>query len=313
MRFLRFGLVGLLATQLAGVGIAQAGDAPADPAQGWLTLGFGRVFTNDALGDLTDRWRTGSYTVGRFRSRAPWPGELPPVPGQVLEWRIRGEMIAPATLDAPEPGDRRYAGMLGFGLHSYWRQGGLDIRAGADLVVTGPATRLDELQAALHDILSLPKPDATNQIGDAVYPTVSLEAGRDLALGQGTLRPFVEAQAGVESFGRVGVDVVLGTHGDGGLLMRDPVTGHRVTGVRGAGTAGFSLILGADTAYVWDSRLLPDGGDAVLAHHRHRVRVGGHWMGSSAEVFYGVSWLSEEFLQQDEGQVVGALNLRLLF
>ena len=36
---------------------------------------------------------------------------------------------------------------------------------------------------------------------------------------------FAELQAGVESYGRVGFDVVVGTHGDGGLLMRDPVTG----------------------------------------------------------------------------------------
>ncbi len=308
MRFLCCGLAVFLCAQVAAPGPSRAEEVP-----GWLTLGTGRVFTNDALGDLTDRWRTGSYTVGRFRSRELWPGELPRVPGRVLEWRVRGETLAPATLDAPEPGDRRYAGMLGFGLHTYWQERGLDLRAGVDLVVTGPQTQLDDLQTAIHDILSLPKPDTSNQIGNALYPTVSLEAGRDFALGQGTLRPFAEVQAGVESFGRLGLDVVLGTHGDGGLLMRDPVTGHRVTGIRGAGTSGFSWILGADTAYVWDSRLLPDGGDATLARHRHRVRVGGHWKGSTTEVFYGVAWLTEEFLQQDEGQAVGALNLRFLF
>jgi hypothetical protein len=298
---------------MLGMAMAAPDVARADDPQGRLTLGVGRVFTNDALGDLTDRWRTGAYMVGRFRARDPWAGALPQRPGQVLEWRIRGEIVAPSVLDDPEPFDRRYAAMLGFGLHTYWQDQGFDLRAGVDLVLTGPQTQLDELQTALHDILSLPKPDTTNQIGDELYPTASIEVGRDVALGEGKLRPFLELQAGIESFGRVGVDVVLGSHGDGGLLMRDPVTGHRVTGIRGGAAPGFSWVLGADSAYVWDSHLLPGSGDATLARQRHRLRLGGHWQGEANEVFYGVAWLTEEFLQQDEGQAVGALNLRLLF
>lgn len=292
------------------VSLGAAAPALAAP---WERLGTARVFTNDALGDLSDRWRTGAYGIGFFRGRDAWPGSLPGVPGRVLEWRIRGENVAPARLDAPEPGDRRYAAMLSLGLHTYWQYGRTEARAGAELVFTGPQTHLDDLQSRLHDVLSVPVPDLSNQIGNAMYPTLSVEAGRTFTLGNATVRPFVEAQAGVESFGRVGVDVVLGSHGRGGLLMRDPVTGHRVTAVRGAGTAGFSLVLGADTAQVRDSRLLPDGGDAVAERRRHRVRVGGHWAGGAAEVFYGIAWLSPEFRAQDEGQVVGALNLRLPF
>lgn len=38
-----------------------------------------------------------------------------------------------------------------------------------------------------------------------------------------------------------------------------------------------------------------------------------HWQGGQSEVFYGVTWLSEEFEEQPEGQVLGAVNLRLRF
>jgi hypothetical protein len=282
-------------------------------AQDWQALGTARVFTNDALGDLTDRWRTGSYTLGWVRGRGAWDGGLPEAPGAVLEWRLRGEIITPAVIDAPQPGDRRYAGLLSLGLHTHFRTGAAGVRAGLDLVATGPQTQLDHLQTAIHDLLSLPKPDTSAQIGNALYPTLSVEIGRDYALGAAVLHAFAEVQAGVESFGRIGVDVVLGTHGRGGLLLRDPVTGHRVTAVRGEETAGFSLVLGADTAVVADSRLLPAGGAAVLERHRHRLRLGGHWMGGTSEVFYGVAWLSKEFAGQDEGQLVGALNARILF
>jgi hypothetical protein len=282
-------------------------------AQDWRALGTARVFTNDALGDRADRWRTGSYTLGRVRGRGAWEGALPETPGAVLEWRLRSEIVAPAVIDAPRLGDRRYAGLLSLGLHTHFRSGAAEVRAGLDLVATGPQTQLDHLQGAVHDLLSVPKPDTTNQIGNALYPTLSVEIGRDLALGAAVLRAFAEVQAGVESFGRIGLDVVVGTHGRGGLLLRDPVTGHRVTAVRGEQTAGFSLVLGADTAVVADSRLLPAGGAAVLERNRHRLRLGGHWMGGTAEVFYGVAWLSREFAGQDEGQVVGALNARILF
>lgn len=282
-------------------------------AQEWERLGTGRVFTNDALGDLTDRWRTASYTASWFRGRMPWQGELPANPGQVLEWRLRGEIVTPSDLANPAPDDRRYAGMLSAGVHTYWDVAGFETRAGLDLVMTGPQTHLDELQTAIHDILSLPKPDSSDQIGDAVYPTLSIEMARSYVAGTTTVRPFIEAQAGIEDFVRIGADVVVGTHGMGGLLMRDPVTGHRVTAIRGAETAGFSLVLGADAAAVTSSELLPEGGAAVLSEERYRVRAGGHWMTGTTEVFYGISYLSPEFEQQDEGQVVGALNVRILF
>jgi hypothetical protein len=42
-------------------------------AQDRVTLGWGRMFTNDVFGDGKDRWKTGSYTVSRIRG-ASWDG-----------------------------------------------------------------------------------------------------------------------------------------------------------------------------------------------------------------------------------------------
>ena len=83
--------------------------APAS-TQERVTLGWGRMFTNDGLGDLEDRWRTGSYTVSRVRGPS-WSGELPGRFGEILEFRARAEIIAPENLTVAAPGDRRYAGI----------------------------------------------------------------------------------------------------------------------------------------------------------------------------------------------------------
>ncbi len=99
--------------------------------------------------------------------------------------------------------------MLSAGLHTHWEVDGFETSAGLDFVMTGPQTGLDNLQSSIHDILSLPKPDSSNQTPNAVYPTVLVEMARSWVTGTTTLRPFIEAQAGIEDFVRLGADVVL--------------------------------------------------------------------------------------------------------
>lgn len=47
-----------------------------------VTLGWGRLLNNDALGDGKDRWRTGSYVLSRVRGPS-WTGALPEMPGEI--------------------------------------------------------------------------------------------------------------------------------------------------------------------------------------------------------------------------------------
>ena len=284
-------------------------------AQERTTIGIGRLFNNDALGDQDDRWRTGSYALSWVRGPV-WTGQMPVKPGALLEFRAFSEVVAPSNLASPGLPDRRYAGVLSFGVHTHFRLGSADARVGGTLVLVGPQTGLAGFQEAVHRAFGLPLPNTANQFGNAAYPMLSAESGRDLALGSNvTFRPFIEAQLGFETLARVGADVTFGHYGRGALLLRDIVTGQRYMGVRppGGGESGVSFTIGGDFARVGKSELLPAGGTAVLANSRSRLRAGLDWHGGSTEVFYGVTWLSKEFEAQGSGQLVGSLHARIRF
>ncbi|MES2665844.1 MAG: lipid A-modifier LpxR family protein [Pseudomonadota bacterium] len=304
----------LLGICALAIGLGGAAVAQDRVTQDRVTLGWGRLFNNDTLGDTRDRWQTGSYTVSRLRGLS-WTGSLPSDPGEIVELRLSGRVIAPASLTAPSALDRRYAGVITVGLHSHFDLRGWDTSLGADLVFTGPKTGISSFQGTIHDALSMKKPTVFgNQIGNGVYPTLVAETGRSLTLpGNTVLRPFVEAQVGAEDFVRIGGDLMLGGFGAGALMLRDPVTGQRYQGIAGTRTTGFSYTVGGDVARVFDSIYLPDGGAAVLSDSRSRLRAGVNWQGESSQVFYGVTYLGPEFEAQSQGQFVGSVNLRLRF
>lgn len=283
-------------------------------AQDRVTLGWGRFFDNDAIGDGHDRWRTGAYTVSMLRGTSSWTGILPETPGEILEFRLRAETIAPASLIAPDPSDRRYAGVLTLGLHTHFGWQGNEVSLGADMVVTGPQTGIGRFQSWVHDQLGLEKPQVLgNQIGNGAYPTLVAEIGRTMQMGRVSLRPFGELRAGAESLVRVGGDVAIGEFGRGDLMLRDPVTGQRYRGITGVHDSSISFVLGADMAHVFDSVYLPADGVASLTNHRSRARAGVQWQGQRASAFYGVTYLSPEFDQQKEGQFIGSLNINFSF
>lgn len=294
--------------------LAMLAAAPQAIAQDRLTLGFGRMFSNDALGDGQDRWRTGSYMVSWLRG-PDWTGALPGTAGQIIEYRFRGEIVAPSNLRNPDPADRRYAGILSIGMHTHFDWGGVETRLGFDLVGVGPSTGVGRFHRTMHDFFSMPSPAGAlaTQLGNAIRPTVSAEFGRSFALGGAEARPFVEAQAGIESFVRVGGDLTFGRFGEGGLMLRDVTSGQRIDGIRGAEGTGLTFTLGGDVAHVLDSALLPGGGAAELRDTRSRLRAGLHWQGELSEVFYGVTWLGREFEDQPEGQVLGSLRVNIRF
>ncbi|SEM11167.1 hypothetical protein SAMN05443999_1134 [Roseovarius azorensis] len=278
-------------------------------------LGYGRIFNNDLLGDGHDRWRTGNIASSRVWGPS-WQGRLPQGFGQMLEFRFNGEIIAPENLSNPAPGDRPYVGALSFGLHTHFERGGIDYAMGADLVVTGSQTGLDDFHDFLHDVLGgrdfVPQVRDT-QLSNAIRPSAVIEAGRDYDLGAVRLRPFAEARLGVEDLIRVGADITFGGVGEGELLVRDPVTGQRYRTIYEP-HAGYSFVIGGDVAYVGDSDYLPSRSGVNVTEDRTRLRAGLHWEGrNGTAIYYGVTWLSEEFDAQREGQFVGSLRLRLRF
>lgn len=278
-----------------------------------ITLGWGRIFTNDGIGDTQDRWRSGAYTLSRVRG-PDWTGDLPGF-GQILELRLRTEIIAPANLKRPAPRDRRYAGLLSVGLHSHFDMAGFETSLGADLAIIGKQTGVGRMQDALHGILGATDPAnaLADQLPNAAHPTLVAEMGRSIAIGPATLRPFVEAQAGLETLVRAGGDLSFGGYGAEALMLREMTTGQRYRAVRGDLVAGYSLTLGGDVTRVFDSAFFPGGGVAP-EETRSRLRAGFAWQNArGAAVFYGVTWLSEEFIGQPEPQTLGSLNVNLQF
>ena len=280
------------------------------------TLGWGRLITNDVFGDTRDRWRTGSYRLSNIQGDQ-WTGRRPGAPGEIIELRFHGELIAPRSIVNPRPVDRRMAGTLSFGAHTHFNRGGLDYSLGGDLIFVGPQTGLDGFQKDLHELLGQPLPtDAVraNQIGNTTRLGFTAEIARPMRPNEVTLiRPFAEVVTAPETLARVGIDVMIGVPGQNDLLLREASTGHLY---RGTDTAfgGHSFVLGADLTQVVDSLYLPDGDPATRSDFRYRIRGGWHWQfGEDTSFFYGVTYLSEEFEEQGEGQIVGSLKLNFNF
>ncbi|MEM9755185.1 MAG: lipid A-modifier LpxR family protein, partial [Pseudomonadota bacterium] len=200
-------------------------------AQDRQTLGFGRLFSNDVLGDGEDRWRTGSYAFSVVRGER-WTGGLPTRPGAIVEFRFRADIISPADLTIPTAPERLYAGTLSAGAHTYFSWRGFDVTAGADIAVIGEQTGLRALQSSFHDTFGFPPVEIGGyQVDDQVRGHATLEIGRQIDVGAAMVRPFMELQAGVETLARAGVDLSIGA--PDALMLRDVGTGHRYIGVAG--------------------------------------------------------------------------------
>jgi hypothetical protein len=285
-------------------------------AQDRETLGYGRIFNNDYFGDNEDRWRSGSYAYSIVRG-PDWQARAPTALGVLLEYRLRSEIIAPSTLNGRGSNDRAYVGAVSAGLHTHFSRGGLDLSTGIDFVAVGPQTGLSDVQDWFHNIVGAPNISdrvIANQVADAVYPTALAEVSYPVRLSENTsLRPFVEAQYGVEDFVRVGADIVIGEMLQNDLWLRDSPTGQLYAGVE-SDQPGMGFTIGADYARVDDSAYFPARFGTVAQDERLRARAGMHWrLGGGISYFYGVTYLSEEYVGQSEGQFIGSLKLNFSF
>lgn len=309
-------MVGYVARALVAVAFSCVFFASAADAGERQRLGFGRLLTNDYLGDGKDRWRTGSWTLSGVWGSG-WTGQAPSRLGDLIELRLSSEIFAPDNIAMPSAGDRPYAGALSVGAHTHFEWQGLEAALGADLVVTGAGTGLGRFQHAVHKALGVRIPSRETldqQIAGGLHPTLVGELGRDLTLVPGVqLRPFLEGRAGAETLVRAGFDLTFGTGGVGGLLVRESVSGQRYRIITNDAAQGLSFTFGADIAQVTGSVFLPQERGYDLTASRDRVRVGLHWQGERAAAFYGLTYLGKEFEAQKEGQIVGSIRLNLSF
>lgn len=285
-------------------------------AQERETLGFGRLFNNDQIGDIDDRWRTASYAYSIVRG-PEWEGQTPSAPGAILEYRLRSEIIAPQRLNGPLSDDRAYVGALSAGMHTHFNRGGADISGGVDLVVLGPQTGVADFQDWVHDVVDAPNVSnamLANQVPNSFHPTALGEVAYPVRMSDtAQIRPFVQGQYGVEDILRVGVDVIIGSVGQNDLWLRDSASGHLYSGVESRGV-GNSVVMGFDYGMVGDSAYFPASFGTVAEDTRLRARAGLHSrFGERISFFYGVTYLTEEYVGQSEGQLIGSLKLNLNF
>lgn len=181
---MRFGSKGIL----LGLLIIAGGALPvAAEDAGFTYLGNGRLLNNDVIGDGEDRWRTGSYSISVLYG-SEWQGDLTSRPLDVIEFRLRGEAIAPANVTTPALNDRLYAGVLAFGVHSHFNWRGADIAMGADILGVGPQTGIRELQRDLHEALSQPVVNAGNrELQNKTLLDLSFEANNEYAISEGPI------------------------------------------------------------------------------------------------------------------------------
>ena len=279
-------------------------------------LGLGRMFVNDAYGDRKDRWHTGTYTLN-IMTGTEWDGRLSARPGDIIEYRLRSDIIAPRSLNGANSNDRAYVGALTAGVHTYYELDGYDVSAGVDVTFTGPQTGLSRFQDHFHKLLGLQRLGQNvidNQIGNATYLTGTLEVSKTYELSD-TIRfkPFFEGRVGIEDVARVGADVVIGTASDRDLLLRDSLTGSLYKGIE-YGDIGWTAIVGADVAHTSDSAFFPASFGTKAKSVTYRARAGIEYQRSRySSFYYGATYLSEEYVGQSGGQVVGALRFSFNF
>jgi hypothetical protein len=306
-----------LTVSAVSMGLVLAGLTDRAQAQEFSFLGATVFHSNDVLLDGDDRWQTSGTSVSWVFGPEGTKG-LPQVPGELWELRLRAQIVSPDNFTAPAAWDRRAAGVLTTTLHSHFQTSGFDVSVGAGFALTGPQTRLIDLQNFVHTLTPVNDPTVPGfvqdaQIANGFYPTVSGEVAYRVRLGDAAaLRPFAEVQGGVETFARVGFDVFFGRGFDSGVLARDGTTGFAYQTLEDAAPRGFTLTAGMDAAKVLSSALLPAPA-YELTPLRVRARAGLMYQGSQFSVFQGFTWLGPEFVGQPTGQIVTAFQVQFRF
>lgn len=280
-------------------------------AQELRYAGVSGIMHNDKFGDGRDRWRSGGAMLSAF-----FEG-----PVRSYEFRTRAEVITPWNKTAPGDADRPATGVIGLGAFVHQDRGDWQFKYGGELVLTGSS--LLQAQEIFHqafgfDNAFMVSADRSDVLPGRVFPSLSGEVAREFRLGRiGAIRPFVEAEVGFENFLRVGGDIALNAEGFAQHVSRDPVTGFLVPtkgDARGAGGARnfVSLYLGGDYALVDGANLFAVG-SVEPTHTRTRLRAGVIMGNDNAQMFYGVTRLSREFVGQSEQQVLGSVSMSFRF
>lgn len=336
----------LAAVAASGLHVLPA--AAGDAVEGWrwkaesTEINPEGIFWNDFLVDGQDRWKSGgvtqSYTLPeRVFDTRPW---TPWRDGRAsgIEVQVRGLVVTPDNTAAPElgPEDRPYAQYLGIG--GYLRSDarprpaplgttmGVEDRVGVEVGWIGEPLFFFDAQDRLHDVIGMGETHSTeaNSVGDGFLANIearrTLRFHRDMGAADVALAPYVDLSLGMrQTAARAGVNGFVGGDLSARHWNMDPATGAVIPGAWQARPGlHWAVYAGADVGAVANDALL--GGTAglsgpsadpetVVARARAGLVVG--W--GRVAVSYGLAWMSPEFEGQDEGQLVGAVSVKLPF
>lgn len=271
-------------------------------------------FSNDYLGDGQDRWRSAGYTLF-FGFEGDNTG------GIAHDFRARAEIISPwGAKTQPTDNDRPYVGMLGFGVFANDSFGKWQYNVGAEVLFTGDQTQIANFQQGFHDLTGIagysPNDMSHEHVSDNVTGMISAEIARGYELNDSfSFRPFAGVQAGYETFGRIGFDLLIDGYANSQRYVRDPISGflQPSSSDRATKMNDMSFILGVDYTYFTHSDFFPGWADVEMKKARSRIRVGAQVRIRKVSTFFGLTYLSKEFKSQVESQTIGVLSLQFPF
>jgi hypothetical protein len=231
------------------------------------------------------------------------------------------------------PTDRPFAQYAGLGIYlrsierpyrnSRSTSQSVEDRLGIELGYQGDPLPIFDIQEALHGNSTMNIND-TNSLGGEVL--VNIEARRvwrwhvDMQDSDLEFVPFAQVSAGMrENSARAGMDVIYGSTLSGRTWNYEPAIGALIPG-GSAPRDGFqwALWLGGDVGAIGTDAFLDGGFDASGPSVDRetinvRLRAGILLEYDPIAIGYSLVWLSEEFKNQPEGQLIGAASVKYQF
>lgn len=300
------------------------------------------IFWNDFLADGQDRWKSGGITQSftlpeRIFDRDPWTPWLANR-ASGIEIQARGLVVTPDNTAAAGTNDRDrpYAQYLGVG--AYFRSDtrprpsvagttlSVEDRVGVEVGWIGEPLFFFEAQDALHEVIGMGATQVSddNSVGAGVL--ANLEARRtwryhrDMGAVDVEAAPYIDISAGLrENSARIGANFFAGGDLSARHWNMDPAIGAVIPGSKRR-IPGFdwAVFAGADIGSVAQDALLGgvaglDGPKAEPKTVVARARAGVVMGYGKVSLSYGLNWLSPEFEDQEQGQLIGSAALKIDF
>ena len=336
MRILGIGLAGL-ASIATIMGPARA-DTASDGFR-WLSetdeIHREGAIWNDWLGDGNDRYKsagvTQSWVIPEIRmSQERW------IEGNTsaLELQVRGFIATPDNTEiGGAPGDRPFAQYAGVGAHLRTMQRPVrmgaqtfvwqETRAGVEVGYQGEPLPFFEIMEMVHGeggVLITPTNTIDGELLANLEARRTLRIHMDLPTADLQFAPFVQGSAGMrENSARLGMDVIYGGNLAGRTWNHDPAIGTMMPGASKPKKGyQWAVWVGGDVGYVATDAMLDggfsgDGPSVTKERVTTRFRTGFLFGYDPIAFSYTVTWLSPEFTQQPQGQLVGAITVKYRF